>query len=40
LADTLPVALIVALVSAGVLSRRRKGRNGEDGTMAGARVST
>jgi hypothetical protein len=34
------VALIVALVSAGVLSRRRKGREGDDGMMVGARAAT
>jgi uncharacterized protein (TIGR03382 family) len=33
-------ALVLALVSAGVLSRRRKAPLGEDGTMAGARAST
>jgi hypothetical protein len=38
--EPLPVALIVALVSAGVLSRRRKGRADEDGMMAGVRAST
>jgi hypothetical protein len=37
--EPLPVALIVALVSAGVLSRRRKGVVGQDGVVA-ARVST
>ena len=35
LAEPLPVALVIALVSAGVLSRRRK-----DGKMAGAPLST
>jgi hypothetical protein len=39
LVEPLPVALIVALVSAGVLSRRRKGV-GEEGVAARARVST
>ena len=38
--EPLPVALIVALVSAGVLSRRRKGGASEDGVASGARVST
>lgn len=38
--EPLPVALIVALVSAGVLSRRRKGEAGEGGPLEGARVST
>jgi hypothetical protein len=38
--EPLPVALIVALVSAGVLSRRRKGVVGEDELVAGARIST
>ncbi len=38
--EPLPVALIVALVSAGVLSRRKKGEAGESGSLAGARVST
>jgi hypothetical protein len=38
--EPLPVALIVVLVSAGVLSRRKKGRVGEDGMMAGAAAST
>ena len=38
--EPLPVALIVALVSAGVLSRRRKGREGEDGMVIGARTAT
>ena len=37
--EPLPVALIVALVSAGVLSRRRKEREGEVGIIPGARVS-
>src|SRR5438132_83151 len=37
--EPLPVALIVALVSAGVLSRRRKSAVGE-APVAGARVST
>ena len=37
--EPLPVALIVALVSAGVLSRRRKEREGEVGMVPGARVS-
>jgi hypothetical protein len=38
--EPLPVALIVALVSAGVLSRRRKGSVGEEGMASGAPVST
>lgn len=38
--EPLPVALIVALVSAGVLSRRKKGDAEEGGSLAGARVST
>lgn len=38
--EPLPVALIVALVSAGVLSRRRKAVVEADGLVAGARVST
>ena len=38
--EPLPVALIVALVSAGVLSRRRKDAVGQDGVVAEARVST
>ena len=37
--EPLPVALIVALVSAGVLSRRRKGEAGDAGVVPGARVS-
>jgi hypothetical protein len=37
--EPLPVALIVALVSAGVLSRRRKGREEEVGVLSGAPVS-
>lgn len=37
--EPLPVALIVALVSAGVLSRRRKGGVGDE-VVAGARIST
>jgi hypothetical protein len=37
--EPLPVALIVALVSAGVLSRRRKSVVGDD-AVAGTRVST
>jgi hypothetical protein len=39
--EPLPVALVMALVSAGVLSRRRKGGAGEGAvaTRAGARVS-
>lgn len=36
--EPLPVGLIVALVSAGVLSRRRKGAVEVDGLVAGARV--
>jgi Na+/glutamate symporter len=36
--EPLPVALIVALVSAGVLSRRRKGVVGEDEVVAEVRV--
>lgn len=38
--EPLPVALIVALVSAGVLSRGRKGRAAGHGVAAGARVPT
>jgi len=38
--EPLPVALIVALVSAGVLSTRRKRRVGEDAVMAGMPAST
>ena len=38
--EPLPVALIVALVSAGVLSRRRKGGVEGDGLAADARVLT
>jgi hypothetical protein len=38
--EPLPVALIVALVSAGVLSRRKKGAVGEDEVVSGAHVST
>lgn len=38
--EPLPVALIVALVSAGVLSTRKKRRVGEDAVMAGATAST
>jgi hypothetical protein len=38
--EPLPVALVVVLVSAGVLSRRKKDRAGEDGMIAGARAST
>lgn len=38
--EPLPVALIVALVSAGVLSRRKKGVARENGSLSGARVST
>lgn len=34
--EPLPVALIMSLVSAGVLSRRRKGREEEDGVLAAA----
>ena len=34
--EPLPVALIVALVSAGVLSTRKKRRTGENGVVAGA----
>jgi hypothetical protein len=37
--EPLPVALIVALVSAGVLSRRRKKREEDDGVVLGARAS-
>jgi hypothetical protein len=37
--EPLPVALIVALVSAGVLSRRRKDRVAEVGMVPGAQVS-
>ncbi|HUF31179.1 MAG TPA: DUF4199 domain-containing protein [Gemmatimonadaceae bacterium] len=36
--EPLPVALIVALVSAGVLSRRRKRELGEDVSLAGTRA--
>lgn len=38
--EPLPVALIVVLVSAGVLSWRRKGGVGDDGVMADARTGT
>ena len=38
--EPLPVALIVALVSAGVLSRRKRSEAGQGGSLAGARVST
>ena len=38
--EPLPVALVVALVSAGVLSRRRKGELAEGRVVSGARVST
>ncbi len=38
-AEPLPVGLVIALMSAGVLSRRRKDRTGEDGIMAGVRAS-
>ena len=38
--EPLPVALIVALVSAGVLSGRRRGPVGEDRVRPGARVAT
>jgi hypothetical protein len=38
--EPLPVALIVALVSAGVLSRRRKREEAEIGIVPGARVTT
>jgi hypothetical protein len=38
--EPMPVALILALVSAGVLSRRKKDAVVEDGVVAGARVST
>ena len=38
--EPLPVALVVVLVSAGVLSRRKKGRAGEDGMIADARATT
>ncbi|MGH7718408.1 MAG: DUF4199 domain-containing protein [Gemmatimonadaceae bacterium] len=39
LVEPLPVGLVMALVSAGVLSRRRKGEEGDDAVMvAGARV--
>ena len=37
--EPLPVALLVALVSAGVLSRRRKVPAGGDAAVAGARVT-
>lgn len=36
--EPLPVALIVALVSAGVLSRRRRDLAGDDGAKSGART--
>ena len=38
--EPLPVALIVALVSAGVLSRRKKRGTGEEALVSGARVSS
>ncbi|HLB11240.1 MAG TPA: DUF4199 domain-containing protein [Gemmatimonadaceae bacterium] len=38
--EPLPVALIMTLVTAGVLSRRKKGRAGENDVIAGARAST
>lgn len=38
--EPLPVALVMTLVSAGVLSRRRKSRLEEGGRMAGAGTST
>lgn len=38
--EPLPVALLVVLVSAGVLSRRRKDGVGADALASGARVST
>ena len=38
--EPLPVALIVALVTAGLLSRRKKAPLGGDGLLAGARTST
>jgi uncharacterized membrane protein len=38
--EPLPVGLVIALVTAGVLSRRRKDGAGEGGVMAGARAST
>ena len=38
--EPLPVALIVALVTAGVLSRRKKAPLGGDGVLADARTST
>jgi len=38
--EPLPVALILALVSAGVLSRRKKNEEGNDGLVAGMRAST
>jgi hypothetical protein len=40
LMEPLPVALVIALVSAGVLSRRRKDYVAQDQMVAGARVST
>jgi hypothetical protein len=40
LLEPLPVALVMALLSAGVLSRAKKGRMEEDGTIAGARTAT
>ena len=36
--EPLPVGLVVALISAGVLSRRRKREEGEGAVMAGVRV--
>jgi hypothetical protein len=38
--EPLPVALIVSLVTAGVLSRRRKEGSGQDALVSGTRVST
>ncbi len=38
--EPLPVALIMTLISAGILSRRRKDPLGKDVGMAGSRVST
>jgi hypothetical protein len=38
--EPLPVGLIIALVTAGVLSQRRNAGAREKGVVAGARVST
>lgn len=37
--EPLPVGLIIALVSAGLLSRRKKSEDGQAGLVSGARVS-